>query len=63
MSRNHNSLWFGIYNKSACGIFISFKIREDVSSQIPGPIPILKLDQEPKNFEGLGTSKALNVID
>lgn len=53
MSRNHNVLYSGTCNKSACGIFLSIKTREDISGQIPGPNLMLKLDQEPKNTEDL----------
>lgn len=44
MCNNHNVVCSGTYNKSACGIFISVKNREDISSQVLGPIPNLKLD-------------------
>lgn len=44
MRNNHNVVCSGTYNESACGIFISVKNREDISSQVLGPIPILKLD-------------------
>lgn len=57
MSRRHHVSCSGTYNKSACGIFIGVKNREDVSSQVSGPILILKLDQEPKNIKDLGHPK------
>jgi len=37
--------------------FASVKNREDVSSQLSGPILILKLDWEPKTIEDMGHPK------
>lgn len=64
MSFNLSALCFGTHDSSACVFcwvvcffFASVKNREDVSSQLSGPILILKLDWEPKTIEDMGHPK------